>query len=278
MTSFSPWLAAHTAWLVMLIGGFATLALYSILYKENKVYRLAEHIYLGLATGYLIATAWTDILEPKWWKPMVEKGQWVYIGMLLIALLYYFIYIDKMQWIARLGIGFFLGIASGRAFQEFCNDVWPQISTAFKPFIPHGAVAAANGHPAIPPLNVPDAINNFIFMFILLTVMSYFFFSFEQKHPIMRRSAQTGRWVMMFAFGAIFGSTVMGRLALLIDRVDYLLNDFGASLISTTSPPPAATQNTGKWIMFIVLIILSAVILSLVRKNQGTEGGEGTES
>ena len=38
-------------------------------------------------------------------------------------------------------------------------------------------------HPAIKALSVPDAINNVLFMVILLCVLSYFFFSFEQKHP-----------------------------------------------------------------------------------------------
>ena len=31
---------------------------------------------------------------------------------------------------------------------------------------------------------------------------------------------------MMFAFGAIFGSTVMARMALLIDRVWFLMHDW----------------------------------------------------
>src|SRR5438876_643750 len=65
-----------------------------------------------------------------------------------------------------------------------------------------------------------------LFIVIVVCVLSYFFFSFEQKNPIIRGSARTGRLMMMFAFGAIFGSTVMARMALLIDRVWFLMHDW----------------------------------------------------
>ena len=35
-----------------------------------------------------------------------------------------------------------------------------------------------------------------------------------------------GRWLLMIAFGAIFGSTVMARMALLTYRVWFLLYDW----------------------------------------------------
>ena len=255
MTSFSPWLASHTGVLMLWLGGFCTLALYSLLYKENRLYRVVEHIYLGLATGYTVATQWTDVVLPKWWKPLWDKGEWWQIIVLLVALMYYFIYSEKLQWLARLAIGFFLGVTSGRAFQEFANDIWPQVPASFKPIIPHGAIAATAGHPAVKALNLPDALNNLIFMVIIVCVMSYFFFSFEQKNPLVRGSAKWGRWLMMFAFGAIFGSTVMARLALLIDRVDFLLNDFSPSIFGL---------QYGPILMFIILMGLAAYIVARV--------------
>ncbi len=259
MTSFSPWLAAHVATMTSWIGAICTLGLYSVLYKENKVYRLFEHLFLGLATGYMVALTWTDVLLPKWYKPLVDQGQWWYILALVPGLMYYFIFSRKHSWISRLIIGFFLGVASGQAFKAFVNDTWPQISTSFKPIVPHPAIAASPGNPAIKALSIPDAINNVLFMFILLCVMSYFFFSFEQKHPVLKNSAKLGRWMLMFTFGAIFGSTIMARLALLIDRMDFLLNDFGPHI-------------GGPGVMFGVLILLAGLILFLVtRRNPNTE-------
>jgi len=75
-------------------------------------------------------------------------------------------------------------------------------------------------------VDIARGVNNLIFMIVLVTVMSYFFFSFEQKSRAIRNSAQFGRWVMMVAFGAIFGTTIMARMALLFDRMYYIFGDW----------------------------------------------------
>ncbi|HLK57729.1 MAG TPA: hypothetical protein VKU00_14280 [Chthonomonadaceae bacterium] len=245
------WISANKEAIGLWIGAICTLGLYSVLYKENKLYRLFEHIFLGLATGFGVAATWNEVLKPKWWEPIWVKGQWWWILTLVAGLLYYFIYSRKYNWLARAMIGFFLGVASGQSFQGFVNDLWPQIRTSFKPLIPHALIAKTADHPAIKAVTLPDAINNLIFMVTLLCVMSYFFFSFEQKHPVQKGMAKMGRWLMMFTFGAIFGSTIMARLALLIDRMDYLLNDFGPRI-------------GGPVVMFGLLMALTVLLLVLV--------------
>jgi hypothetical protein len=78
-----------------------------------------------------------------------------------------------------------------------------------------------------PGLSVPEAVNNAIFLFVLLTVMSYFFFSFDyEKHRRAAKAAQIGRWMLMLGFGAMFGATVMARMSLLIGRMWFLLHDW----------------------------------------------------
>ncbi|MCW3060351.1 MAG: hypothetical protein JWQ02_2172, partial [Capsulimonas sp.] len=64
--------------------------------------------------------------------------------------------------------------------------------------------------------------NNALFMVILVSVVVYFFFAFEQKNKAVQGTARFGRFILMFAFGAIFGSTIMTRMALLIDRMYFL--------------------------------------------------------
>ena len=56
--------------------------------------------------------------------------------------------------------------------------------------------------------------------------MSYFFFSFRHRNQAMIKSTQLGRIFLMFTFGAMFGSTVMARLSLLIGRMDFIINQF----------------------------------------------------
>jgi hypothetical protein len=254
--------------LVLWIGAICTLGLYSVLYKENKVFRIFEHIFLGLATGYMIATQWNDTIKPKWWTPFRHEGQWILVFALCAGALYYLIYSKHLNWLARVVIGLFLGQSAGMQFQAFTNDVWPQIYGSFKPVLPHGAIqpnAVNHLKEAIPAVGPADAINNLIFMFILLCVMSYFFFSFEQKHAITRQPAKWGRWLMMFTFGAIFGQTIMARLALLIDRMSFMLNEFGPKLAGPKYGPAAS---------FVLMMVLAGIVLFLsLRQNPDAEAG-----
>jgi hypothetical protein len=195
---------------VMLFGALGTIAIFSLVFKENKVFRLFEHIFIGLATGYQVQIYWTDTLRPLWWDPMVHQGQWGQIFILPFCALYYTVYSRKHAWMARLAFGILFGAMAGTAFQAFSSEYLPQIHASFKPLLPgHG-------------VTLPNAIDNIVFTVTLLCVSVYFFFAFEQNNAVVKKTALAGRWMLMLAFGATFGATIMTREALLIDRVRYL--------------------------------------------------------
>jgi hypothetical protein len=194
-------------------GALVTLALYSILYRENRVYRAAEHIFVGLATGYGLAVTWSDILWPKLVAPVVKDGRWWLAGLLLIGGLFYTVFSKRHGWMARWAAMGLLGLASGQAFKLWANRYQPQIESSFKPLI------QLDRAPYV-------LINNVIFLVALITVMLYFFFSFEHRARPVQAGARMGRWMMMIAFGAIFGSTVMARMSLFIGRLLFLFRDW----------------------------------------------------
>ncbi len=194
---------------IVWFAALCTLGLYTILYRENVVFRFFEHIFLGLATGYAIYATWNDVLRPRWWTPMVAEGRWWWAFALSAGLLFYLIYSKRYSWMSRLIFAVFFGFAAGQAFQFFASTYFPLIRSAIN-----------NPVVGVP---VPTAINNLLFIVILVSVMTYFFFSFEQRGGVARVS-RMGRYLLMFAFGAIFGSTIMARMSLLIGRVFFLLD------------------------------------------------------
>lgn len=257
MPHVTHWIIQNQNTLYLLAGAFATLGLYSVLYRENRLYRLCEHIFLGLATGYAVALTWNTVLQPYWFQPMWQNGQWWFVGLLFPGLLYYCIFSKKYNWMARLIIGFYMGIAAGQGFQAFVSDLWPQIPSTFRAFWPHPALPPTPSHPPIAAVSPTSALNNAIFLIIVLCVLSYFFFAFEQKNPLVKRASQIGRWVMMLSFGAIFGLTVMARLALLIDRMYFLLFEVGSLPLLHGQPGHPS------WVVFFVLIGLIILVIGL---------------
>ena len=210
--------------IIIWFGVACTLGIYSILYKENKIYRFFEHVYIGLAAGFMIRQGWTSILRPLWFDRIFHDGKWLWFFTLPAGLLLYFIYTKKWNWMARITIGFLLGLNAGQQFQKYSGLYYKQVGASFKPLLPQAANPAAG---VLNPVTVSGAINNLIFLVVLICVTTYFFFSFEQKNPLIKRTALSGRWILMIAFGAIFGSTIMARMALFIARVDFLVHDWG---------------------------------------------------
>ena len=219
----SKWIIDNQSTIAIWIGFACTLGIYSILYKENKIYRFFEHVYIGLASGFMIRTAWVSVLEPIWWDRSIKDGRWWWFMLLPVAALMYFIYNKKHNWLARLTIGLLLGLNAGQQFQQFSGQYYKQIAPSFKPIVPQAA-DPANG--VLAPVTLAGAINNLLFLVILICVMVYFFFSFEQKNQAIKKTALAGRWMLMVSFGAIFGSTIMARMALFINRVDFLVHDW----------------------------------------------------
>ena len=59
----------------------------------------------------------------------------------------------------------------------------------------------------------------------VLSCLVYFFFSIEHK-GVVGKTARLGIWFLMITFGAGFGYTVMGRIALLSERLQFLFDDW----------------------------------------------------
>ena len=59
----------------------------------------------------------------------------------------------------------------------------------------------------------------------MLCVLIYFFFSVEHK-GVLKPISYTGVIYLMIYFGASFAYTMMGRFSLLIERINFLINDW----------------------------------------------------
>jgi hypothetical protein len=224
------------------LGVIATIGLYSVLYRENKFYRFWEHVFLGLAGGWAIVAIWSQTLYPSWWLKMMgttaqpnvpaSPGFWPWILLGFFGLMGYFVFSKKHNWMSRVPIGIILGLWSGQQVEVWWRTYGGQIRDSMKPVVPTAwdsmfipakanltdaqkAIVDANLYPS-------EALSNLIFVFTLLAVLSYFLFSFEIKGGIMKGLTTSGRWLLMIGFGAIFGSTVMMRFTLLIDRMYFV--------------------------------------------------------
>jgi hypothetical protein len=222
-------------------GVLATLGLFSVLYKENKFYRLFEHIFLGLAAGWSAVAVWTESLREIWWDKLTgvvettgvvtEPGRWAYILLIPIGAMGYMVFSKKHNWMAKIPMGVLLGIWSGQQIQSYWTVYGPQMKQGMLPIVPTAfdqVIARSDRTPELAAVTITwsQAISNFLFVFTLLSVLSYFLFSFEVKNKALKQVNVAGRYLLMIGFGAIFGSTVMMRFSLVIDRMYFIWDEF----------------------------------------------------
>jgi hypothetical protein len=238
------------AWLVVLL----TLCIFSFLYKDNPFYKAAEHLYVGVSAGYVAVISFWQQVQPnlfgRLWRSRVEvddgsilKSIWyaiyeifnfistgfgvldrsifpeggikgydeirmIYLIPFILGIFMLLRLVPKLGWLARWAIAYIVGMAAGLRFYGFLNsDILIQIKASAIDFTSDWVT-----------------IVNALILFIgTLTGLIYFFYSTEHK-GVVGRLSRIGIYFLMIKFGASFGFAVMGRISLLIGRINDLKN------------------------------------------------------
>ena len=182
-----------------------TLSIYSFLYKDNPLFKFAEHVFVGVAAGYVFGQVW----YPTIYGEVIATFKWslavpVILGLLMLTRLS-----AKMVWPSRLAFAFFVGTGAGFTIPRYISSF-----------------VLAQVEPSLKPLTWSiEGLNLFIVLIGVVSVLVYFFFSVEHT-GVVGKASKVGIWFLMVSFGASFGYTIMARLSLLIGRVGFLMKDW----------------------------------------------------
>lgn len=216
-----------------------TIALFSQLYKDNPVFKLAEHLFVGTMVGYTLMFVWFQVwvgtIIPAFssgtWSPnagpltriaewfrtaAVEKwfGIWSIIIPCVLGMMIYGRLSRKLNWVSRVPFALLIGFGVGLAIPttisaNLLKQLQPMMVDPF-----HDAAGA-----------FAIQWNQIVVLLGVMSTLVYFFFSVEHTGAV-RVVSRTGVWFLMIAFGASFGLTVMARLSLLIARVSFLFTEW----------------------------------------------------
>ncbi|MGH7232664.1 MAG: hypothetical protein ACREJU_15105 [Nitrospiraceae bacterium] len=198
-----------------------TLFIFTFLYKDNPLFKLAEHLYIGISVGYTIVKTYDTVVVRLIYEPMVKQGDWSLLIPLGIGVLMLARYVPKATWLSRMAFAFIVGVGSGLAIPRIVSSyILKQIEDTVRPLasmIPGEGLTFTYG------LAQPSSNLNAIILLIgVISVLFYFFFSIEHAGPV-RVATRTGILFLMVSFGAAFGYTVMARMSLLIGRLSDLI-------------------------------------------------------
>ncbi|MFC2150541.1 hypothetical protein ACFLQV_03455 [Calditrichota bacterium] len=219
------------------VGGLLTLMIFSFLYKDNPFYKFAEHLFVGVSAAYwMVVSFWTTIVpnlvgrlyppsmgwfveNPEEAQALIDANpQWLRIIPLILGIMLLMRLTKTYSWLSRWPMALIIGFAAGTNLTRYLqSDFIAQIRSTLVPLIVIHDGSFALG----------ATFNNLVLVFGVVSALIYFFFSKEHK-GWFGGTARAGIWVLMIAFGAAFGYTVMARISLLIGRMQFLGNWFGS--------------------------------------------------
>jgi hypothetical protein len=212
-----------STWLGVWLGAIVTFAVFSYLAKDNIAYRLVQQAALGVSVGVGVVVAWQQVLKPNWWSHIAAAWEgteppaaWLWLLALVPGSLWYFQLSKRWFRLSTLVTGLFIGVAAGLAFKNQILLILPQIAGSLRPLNPFAGPGGFTGEKLF------GCLSNLVFLVALLTTLMYFFFSLKTDSPLIRLPMRVGRVMIMLALGAMFGSTVMTRMAYLIERLQFL--------------------------------------------------------
>ncbi len=213
-----------------IIAAILTIMVFSYIFGDNPLFKLASHIFIGVAVGYATIVIWYEVFAPA-----ISSGNIISVLPALFLCLLLIFKIRPTQGkianvLGSIALAFVLGVGVALAIGgAIFGTLWPQVS----------AMATLSLNPNHYPNTENEVglviwLNNIII--VLGTIGTFFYFTFAVRahgflgglrEGFVRFWAGMGRLMIIFTLGALFANTVSSRVALLISRLQFLSGFFG---------------------------------------------------
>ena len=188
------------------LGAFFTIAIFSYAFKDNLCFRLAEQTFVAAVVGNAAVMAVNNIITLG--TARIATGQLAYVLPIILGLILFMRFSKKYFWVNRYGISVLVGISTAVILRTMPKaNIADQVVAAMQPL---------------------TSLDPIVMLVGTVTSLMYFTFTFKRVHEskVFSIPMKVGRYMMMAAFGAAFGATVMSRMNFLIARLMFLLRDW----------------------------------------------------
>jgi hypothetical protein len=179
---------------------------WSLLYRDNILYRIAENLTVGWFMAMSLVVG-LDILKSHVYTPLIIRGEWLSPTLIvtILGLLYLLRLLPETRWLARWPISFMAGVASAVAVK---GVIYAQIIRLVT--MKSWAVGGL------------ESINNIIIATFTFTGLCYFIFTREHK-GVLGALAGFGKYALMICFGWTAGTYLMSLISMSVGHMQTLM-------------------------------------------------------
>lgn len=217
------------------LGFLFTILILSYLIGDNPFFRVAVYIFVGVASGYVAAVIWWQVIVPRLWTPLLPAvltgslADKLFILAPLLGAGFILMKISpRLSGIARITMAFLVGVGAAVIIAgALIGTILPQIEATIDFFDPQIAAARNIGLAEV-------LANGTIILVGTVTTLLYFHFGARPKPDgAMRRFwlidviAWAGRIFIGITLGVIFAGVYAAALTALIERIASLIHFLG---------------------------------------------------
>lgn len=223
---------------------FLTASMLSMLWKENPLYRFAQYSVVAVAASVMIISGLEAISKMAISPIMTGTNYWMIVPIILGILIFTNMLGKRYNWISKYPFSIIMGVGTALALR---GAIPTQIIGQIQSFIRKGVITTPF-----------ETFSNIVFIVMGFTALAYFFFYFMHRSSVGRGASRVGRYAVMLAFGAAFGTTLMMNIIFLTYVVLYV------SILGVPSP---------SWVSYtaaILLLLTMGVVGYLYSKRKTT--------
>jgi hypothetical protein len=209
----------------MIVSLVLTLLVFSYLFGDNVLFRLAAYIFVGVTAGYVTTVVIYQVIWPRIVLPLVNGNlseRILAAVPLLLGILLLFKLFPRVSQVGSIPMGYLVGMGAAIAVGgAVMGTLFGQVEGTFASF----DLGAPAGSSSLP-FRLLEAL---VLLVGTVTALISFHFSTrsqpaqEQARPgWMEVLAKIGRAFIAVTFGALFAGVYLAAIAALVDRLDFI--------------------------------------------------------
>lgn len=219
---------------------FLMIAMLSMLYKENVLYRFAQYSFVAVAAASFSLVA-VDAVIKQAWTPLT-LGNALMIVPIIAGIIILLNPVKKYYWISTYSLFFIMGVGTALAIRgAIPTSIIGQLNALF-------AWATITADPI-------RTISNVVGILFTILAFLYFFFHFVHRSKAGRGVQSIGRWTIMIWVGVGFAGMILLNMTILVYVVLWVF---------VSGPPPTIPLEVsyGAALLTFAITVLAAYFIS----------------
>jgi hypothetical protein len=220
------------------LGFLLTILVFSYLLGDNPFFRLAIHIFIGVAAAYVAIVTVNNVLIPRLILPLIQgsSGERLLSILLFIPSLFLFLKVTPLRKLGNWTVAILVGIGAAAAIGgSITGTLFPQILGTINSVDPSAYAISSSVWDQV--------INGTIIVLGTVTTLIYFHFGTQdipgqsnKRLPIIEHISKVGNVFLAITFGALYAGVLLSSLAALVERLSSFwdfLTTIGFQLFSS---------------------------------------------